>query len=333
MRRQLGQGALIVVGGHSRGVGKTTLIEHLLRGMQDEAWLAIKVSAHRHAQAAVSAPLVEEAWQPSPATQTGRYLAAGARRAFLVRAPDAAMSRVAAFIDALRSQGSNVVIESNRIVRYLAPDVLLFVVDPRVDDWKPSSALCLPIADALVWSCSPARFASLRTGDHQTGGRGLFPRTTGIPPLQWRHAEDSSDSKSLKVAQTRPISGEAPALHRRRMLERTDHIMRGFIPLLIVIGALAVAAPVAAQDKIAAGQKVFADNKCSVCHSVNGSGNKKYPLDGAGKKKPEELRAWLTDAKAEAERAGKKLALPMKSYKTLPPADFDALVAYLQSLK
>jgi mono/diheme cytochrome c family protein len=110
-------------------------------------------------------------------------------------------------------------------------------------------------------------------------------------------------------------------------------MMREFTGLLIVGGLLMIAAPVAAQDKVAAGQKLFADNKCSVCHSVAGVGNKKFPLEVASKMKAEEIKAWLVDAKAEAEKAGKKLALPMKSYKTLPAADLDALAAYIQSLK
>ena len=97
--------------------------------------------------------------------------------------------------------------------------------------------------------------------------------------------------------------------------------------------ALALAAPAAAEDTVAAGKKIYADNKCAVCHSIEGVGNKKFPLDGAGKMKVDEIKAWLTDAKGEAVKEGKKMTLPMKSYKTLPPADFDALVVYLQSLK
>jgi hypothetical protein len=143
-------GALIVVGGHSRHVGKTSVIEHLLRANAEDGWTAIKISAHRHAPPGVSVPLVEPWHKTSPDTQTGRYLAAGARRAFLVRAPDESLGRVATFIDAQRAEGRTVVVESNRIVQWLVPDVLFFVVDPRISDWKPSSALCLPIADAVV---------------------------------------------------------------------------------------------------------------------------------------------------------------------------------------
>jgi GTPase SAR1 family protein len=136
------RGALIVVGGHSRGVGKTTVIERLLHDSSED-WIAIKISAHRHAPAGTIAPLIEETRRGSSSTQTGRYLVAGARRAFLVRAPDAALPQVAALIDAFRTDGSNVVVESNRIVQFVRPDVCLFVVDPRIDDWKPSSSLLL----------------------------------------------------------------------------------------------------------------------------------------------------------------------------------------------
>ena len=108
--------------------------------------------------------------------------------------------------------------------------------------------------------------------------------------------------------------------------------MRDVSSVLITMFVLALAAPSAAQDQ-AAGKKVYADNKCGVCHSIAGVGNKRFPLDAAGKLKPEEIRAWLVDAKAQAEKEGKKLAMPMKSYKTLPPGDLDALVAYLQSLE
>ena len=108
--------------------------------------------------------------------------------------------------------------------------------------------------------------------------------------------------------------------------------MRKVSSVVIGMFVCALAAPAMAQDH-AAGKKVFADSKCGVCHSIAGVGNKKYPLDATGKRKPDEIRAWLVDAKAQAEKEGKKLAMPMKSYKTLPPADLDALVAYLQTLK
>jgi|SRR5688572_22075287 mono/diheme cytochrome c family protein len=109
--------------------------------------------------------------------------------------------------------------------------------------------------------------------------------------------------------------------------------MRAVTCISFLTVAVALAGPAAAQDKIAAGKKVYADNKCAVCHSIGGVGNKKFPLDASGKLSVDEIKGWLNDPKAQADKEGKKMTLPMKSYKTLPPADFDALVTYLQSLK
>jgi mono/diheme cytochrome c family protein len=90
-----------------------------------------------------------------------------------------------------------------------------------------------------------------------------------------------------------------------------------------------------AQDaRVAAGQKLFAAQKCSICHAVLGKGNVKHPLDGVGKTiTPEMVKLWLTDPKAAEAKAGKKATPPMKSFASLPAEDIDALVAYVMSLK
>ncbi len=81
------------------------------------------------------------------------------------------------------------------------------------------------------------------------------------------------------------------------------------------------------------GMAVYAAQKCSVCHSVAGVGNKKNPLDGVGTKlSADDIREWVTHPKEAAAKA-KSTAKPlMKAYATLPPADLDALVAYLKTL-
>ena len=150
MRTGVNRGALIVVGGHSRGVGKTLLIEQWLRTRRDTRWIGVKVSAHRHAPVGTAVPLVDEAHGATPTTQTGRYLLAGAARAFLVRAPESALPQAAAFVEALRDEGADVIVESNRLVRYLQPQLLLFVVDHSIDDWKASSADCLRVPNLIV---------------------------------------------------------------------------------------------------------------------------------------------------------------------------------------
>jgi mono/diheme cytochrome c family protein len=99
----------------------------------------------------------------------------------------------------------------------------------------------------------------------------------------------------------------------------------------ICIVAAAAASP---QDAaLAKGQQVYADQKCGLCHSVGGKGNKKGPLDDVGSKLPAaDIRLWMTDAKAMTEKTKATRKPEMKSY-NLPKADLDVLVAYMQSLK
>ncbi len=154
------QARLIVVGGHTRSVGKTSTVECILRARRGERWTAVKVSAHRHACSDGSAHEVEEATRASPITQTGRYLEAGAWRALLCRTPDARLRETAALLHRLLAMGERVIVESNRIVPFVGPDVVLFLVAPAMDDWKRSSSSCLASADALVSSGRPAAVAA-----------------------------------------------------------------------------------------------------------------------------------------------------------------------------
>jgi mono/diheme cytochrome c family protein len=97
---------------------------------------------------------------------------------------------------------------------------------------------------------------------------------------------------------------------------------------------LGVAAAAAAQDaKVAKGQQLFADQKCTLCHSVGDKGNKKGPLDGvATKLSADEIRSWITDAKGMTAKTKATRKPEMKAY-ALPKDDVDALVAYMMTLK
>ena len=96
---------------------------------------------------------------------------------------------------------------------------------------------------------------------------------------------------------------------------------------------LGVAATATAQDAKAKGENVYADQKCSLCHSIGGKGNAKGPLDAVGSKdSPDEIRQWIVDAKGMTAKTKAPRKPEMKSY-TLPKDDVDALVAYLSTLK
>ena len=84
----------------------------------------------------------------------------------------------------------------------------------------------------------------------------------------------------------------------------------------------------------AQGEEVFQKQKCSLCYSVAGKGNAKGPLEGVGAKySAAELKMWITNPAEMAKKHNSTRKPPMKSFASLPAADVDALVAYLQTLK
>ena len=115
----------------------------------------------------------------------------------------------------------------------------------------------------------------------------------------------------------------------------TRNSMRGAIS-----GGLALAVIVAAGSIVSAagdaakGEQLYTTNKCSMCHSVAGKGNKKYPLDGVGGKlSAADIKEWLVNPDAQHAKKADKPAMKMKSYKTLSAQDLDDLVSYVGSLK
>lgn len=121
-------GTLVVVGGHSRGVGKTSVLKAILRATPGMNWHVLKISSHAH------------------------HARHDERQANLVHLADEDIPDGAARLAAMLADGRNLLVESNRIVPHLIPDVLIFVVNPLNPDWKASSASCLTQADALVFS-------------------------------------------------------------------------------------------------------------------------------------------------------------------------------------
>src|SRR5438445_11583474 len=123
------------------------------------------------------------------------------------------------------------------------------------------------------------------------------------------------------------------------MLQRagSPYIRKGTFMFRVMAGltlCVGLAATAAAQDaNVARGEKLFADQKCTLCHSVGDKGNKKGPLDGvASKLSADELRSWITDAKGMTAKTKATRKPEMKAF-TLPKDDVDALVAYLTTLK
>ncbi len=107
--------------------------------------------------------------------------------------------------------------------------------------------------------------------------------------------------------------------------------IRCFTVAFVLLASVAWAQTTAAIEQ---GQKVYAAQKCSVCHAVAGVGNKRGALDGVGSKlSVDEIRRWIVEAPEMAAKTKAERKPVMKGYPNLTKDDLDALAAYLQSLK
>jgi hypothetical protein len=140
--------AIIVVGGSSKGVGKTTLVCGLMAAIDSLCWTAVKITSDAHQ----GLPPIYEEKSAGPETDTARYLAAGAERAFLLTVPpERDMAGALNEFWPLIGRGTNLIFESNRIADYVSADVCLLVQgDPREGAGKPSYYRAARFADALV---------------------------------------------------------------------------------------------------------------------------------------------------------------------------------------
>jgi hypothetical protein len=136
--------AIVVVGGSGRGAGKTSFVRGLIAALPEYRWNAVKITHHVHGE---RKPFWEET-EPGEGTDTARYLAAGAQRAFLVTAGDERLP--IGEIRATLGSDANVIFESNRIVGVLDPNLCIGVIGGSDNQIKPSFESFLERADALV---------------------------------------------------------------------------------------------------------------------------------------------------------------------------------------
>jgi hypothetical protein len=153
---------LVAVGGHSRNIGKTSVVAGLIRALPQWNWTAMKITQFGHGVCSVSGKGCDCCLQPEHAyaiaeetapghSDSGRFLSAGARSSYWVRT---AMGQLSCALPAIRkvlASSENLIVESNSIAQFLAPgDLYLVVLDGAQPDFKASSLRFLERADACV---------------------------------------------------------------------------------------------------------------------------------------------------------------------------------------
>jgi hypothetical protein len=152
---------LVVVGGHSRNIGKTSVVAGLIRKLKDRRWTALKITQYgngvcsHHSMACGCEPetdqpfALSEEYEPN-GTDTGRFLAAGAERSFWLRVPAGELTGAEATVRKILGQGQNTIVESNSVLELVRPDVFLMLLDFSCQDFKASSLRFMDRADAFV---------------------------------------------------------------------------------------------------------------------------------------------------------------------------------------
>jgi len=153
--------AIIVVGGHSRSIGKTSVVAGLIARLPQYRWTAFKITQYGHGFCTANGEpcdcqtddhtlAVSEERSATSGTDTARFLASGAERSIWVR------TRIGMLVEAMPrirkelAQAGNAIIESNSILQFLKPDLYLTVLDAGTADFKDSARLFLDRADAVL---------------------------------------------------------------------------------------------------------------------------------------------------------------------------------------
>lgn len=153
--------ALVVIGGHSRSVGKTSVVAGLIAALPEFEWTAAKITQYGHGICSANGESCncatgDHSWAISEErdragdSDTSRFLAAGAKQVFWVRTEQ---GRLAEAMPALRKRlegARNVILESNSVLKFLRPDLYLTVLDPATADFKNSAREFLDRADAVI---------------------------------------------------------------------------------------------------------------------------------------------------------------------------------------
>ena len=160
---------VIVVGGHTRSIGKTQLVCDVISAFPRANWIAGKITQYGHGVCAQNGENCDCApdehvcaisWETraDTGTDSARFLAAGARKSFWLRTKQGFLAEglpllraaLQQAIEAIGTELPSVIVESNSLLQFLKPSLYFAVLDPAKEDFKDSARAALDRADALV---------------------------------------------------------------------------------------------------------------------------------------------------------------------------------------
>jgi hypothetical protein len=178
--------ALVVIGGHSRSVGKTSVVAGLIAALRELNWTALKITQFGHGICSADGKpcdcdtgddhfrALSEEKDLSGESDTSRFLVAGAKRALWVRTKQGRLGDAIPDIERKIAGAENVIMESNSVVRFLHPDLYLTVLDADTEDFKDSAREFLPLADAVILHQSNDRAKWKTVSMEELAGKPIF---------------------------------------------------------------------------------------------------------------------------------------------------------------
>lgn len=176
--------AIIVIGGQSRDVGKTSVVAGLIAALPSYNWTAFKITQFGHGRCSLDGKpctcatddrcwAITEEKNPDGTSDTCRFLAAGAKRVFWVRTEQGRLDEALPVLRRRIAESENVIMESNSIVEFIRPDLYLTVLHPGITDFKVSAQRFLDHADAAVLFAEDDR-VSATSRSNELDGKRLF---------------------------------------------------------------------------------------------------------------------------------------------------------------
>jgi molybdopterin-guanine dinucleotide biosynthesis protein len=152
---------LVMVGGHTRNIGKTSVVEGIIRATAEFNWTAAKITQFGHGMCSINGEAcgcavsehqfsITEERQRDTGTDTARFLEAGARRSLWVRTKQGELFTA---LPALRKRIESdefVIAESNSLRRFMNPAIYLQVLDISNPDFKVSAQQFFDLSDAYI---------------------------------------------------------------------------------------------------------------------------------------------------------------------------------------
>lgn len=153
--------AIVVIGGHSRSVGKTSVVAGLIAALPEFRWTALKITQYGHGVCSADGQAcdcatddhswaISEEKNPHGDSDTSRFLAAGAERVWWVRTEQGRLAEAMPAVRAKLAGAGNVIFESNSVLKFIRPEVYLTVLDPAQPDFKNSAREFLDLASAVI---------------------------------------------------------------------------------------------------------------------------------------------------------------------------------------